>query len=248
MRKGHYHTMEKHLFRIASDLHSEFWRGENLWPELLPPLESDKDSFLLLAGDIGTIRTFNHEWFQSVADRFAGFMHINGNHEYYGSSILDNDPYLIEIKPKDNINVIGATLWTDFDGLNPVAMTLAQSGMNDYRSVRDNSPSLTADINKETVQALTGLIKQGDVVVTHHPPSYKSITPGFEGSMLNPAFLNNLDQLVVDKKPSLWVHGHVHSSHDYVIGDTRIVCNPYGYFMRDENKDYNPELVIELDG
>jgi len=27
----------------------------------------------------------------------------------------------------------------------------------------------------------------------------------------------------------LWVHGHTHDPYDYVIGETRVVCNPRGY-------------------
>jgi predicted NBD/HSP70 family sugar kinase len=26
-----------------------------------------------------------------------------------------------------------------------------------------------------------------------------------------------------------WVHGHTHSTHDYMIGNTRVLCNPRGY-------------------
>jgi hypothetical protein len=27
----------------------------------------------------------------------------------------------------------------------------------------------------------------------------------------------------------LWTHGHTHHKFDYMIGETRIVCNPRGY-------------------
>lgn len=235
--------MEKQKFRIASDLHSEFWRGENLWPELLPPLDSDKDSILLLAGDIGTKRTLNQDWFEEVVSRFHHFCYVEGNHEFYGSSVYDAEEP--EIIIEDGRNILGVTLWTDMDTANPVTMQLARNGMNDYRAVRDNTPEYTVELNGKHVAFLYDYLKESDVVVTHHAPSYKSLTPGFEGSMLNPAFLNNLDGFILDRKPALWVHGHVHSSHDYFIGDTRVVCNPYGYFMHEVNKDYNPALVVE---
>ena len=44
----------------------------------------------------------------------------------------------------------------------------------------------------------------------------------------------------------LWVHGHTHSSFDYNIHGTRVVCNPRGY----EDHDLNPEyydIIIDLD-
>jgi hypothetical protein len=27
----------------------------------------------------------------------------------------------------------------------------------------------------------------------------------------------------------LWTHGHMHNTSDYLMGDTRVVCNPRGY-------------------
>ena len=27
----------------------------------------------------------------------------------------------------------------------------------------------------------------------------------------------------------LWLHGHTHAPRDYVVGTTRVVCNPRGY-------------------
>jgi len=27
----------------------------------------------------------------------------------------------------------------------------------------------------------------------------------------------------------LWTHGHMHNASDYMIGETRVVCNPRGY-------------------
>ena len=45
-------------------------------------------------------------------------------------------------------------------------------------------------------------------------------------------------------QPQLWVHGHVHNSCDYKVGDaTRIVCNPHGY--GDENPRFDGSLVVE---
>ena len=32
-----------------------------------------------------------------------------------------------------------------------------------------------------------------------------------------------------DAKIVLWTHGHMHDPLDYMIGDTRVVCNPRGY-------------------
>lgn len=239
--------MEKQKFRICSDLHSEFWRGENLWPELVPELETDKHSILLLAGDIGINGRVNFDWFDEVVGRFQDYMYIPGNHEYYQNSInQEPDDVVVRTFAEGKVRVIGTTLWTDMDNSNPLAMVSAQRGMADYSAIYSNSPEHTVYLNKGYRARLDELVRYGDVVVSHHPPSYKSLTPGFENSPLNPAFLNNLDAFVLDLQPALWVHGHVHSSHDYHIGETRVICNPYGYYKHEVNKDYNPELVVEI--
>ena len=44
--------------------------------------------------------------------------------------------------------------------------------------------------------------------------------------------------------PDVWVHGHVHHSVGYVLGETQVLCNPRGY--ADENPAFDPALVIEV--
>ena len=45
------------------------------------------------------------------------------------------------------------------------------------------------------------------------------------------------------------VASHVHSSHDYVVGSTRILANPRGYVRKEqpENPDFDPYLIIDLE-
>src|SRR5690606_37391535 len=84
------------------------------------------------------------------------------------------------------------------------------------------------------------------VVVTHHLPSAQSVNPKFTGDLLNAAYASDLDQVIEDGRPALWVHGHTHDSCDYQFGDTRVVCNPRGY--DDENAVFDRKLVVEIDG
>jgi len=66
------------------------------------------------------------------------------------------------------------------------------------------------------------------VVVSHHVPHPKSISPQFESHPLNPAFVSDLSQIIENRKPNIWIHGHTHCSCDYFVGQTRIICNPHG--------------------
>jgi Icc-related predicted phosphoesterase len=82
------------------------------------------------------------------------------------------------------------------------------------------------------------------VVVTHHLPHAKSIPARFQGDLLNAAYASDLSDVIKSGRPALWVHGHTHDSCDYVIGDTRIVCNPRGY--DDENSRFEAGMVIDV--
>ena len=45
----------------------------------------------------------------------------------------------------------------------------------------------------------------------------------------------------------LWCHGHIHQSKDYMIGNTRIICNPRGYEAWDEvNLAWDRNLIVEI--
>ena len=120
-----------------------------------------------------------------------------------------------------------ATLWSDLSNL--LDWFHYQRHLNDCR--------LIAGLTQERYQEAylthkTFLFNSGaDIIVTHHGPSYKSVTERFIGSELNPGFVTELSEeiLSMENPPKLWIHGHVHSEHDYMIGDTRIICHPRGY-------------------
>lgn len=69
------------------------------------------------------------------------------------------------------------------------------------------------------------------VVVGHHAPSKASTHPRYKSEVItNGAYSTNLDNYILDRRQiKLWTHGHTHEDFDYMIGTTRIVCNPRGY-------------------
>ena len=69
------------------------------------------------------------------------------------------------------------------------------------------------------------------VVVGHHAPSKLSTHPRYKRDVLmNGAYSSSLDEYILDHPQiKLWTHGHTHEDFDYMIGSTRIVCNPRGY-------------------
>ena len=79
------------------------------------------------------------------------------------------------------------------------------------------------------------------IIVTHHAPSPYSIDEKYEGSLLNAAFASNLNQFIVEHPQiRLWAHGHMHNPTDYILGETRVVCCPFGY-----NNENNFNLPYE---
>ena len=69
------------------------------------------------------------------------------------------------------------------------------------------------------------------VVVGHHAPSKLSTKPQYENdTLMNGGYSSNLYQFMLDRPQiKMWTHGHTHHCFDYMIGETRVVCNPRGY-------------------
>ena len=59
---------------------------------------------------------------------------------------------------------------------------------------------------------------------------------------LNPYFCNSLDGDILESDKTLWIHGHVHSRWDYMIGNCRVVANPLGY-PREIPGEYEIKIV-----
>jgi Icc-related predicted phosphoesterase len=90
------------------------------------------------------------------------------------------------------------------------------------------------------------------VVVTHHTPLGLSNPQTNRARYLPAAYASNVELLV--SKADYWVHGHIHASSDYSIGECRVICNPRGQSSRNrdladvfyENANFDPSLLIDL--
>ncbi|MDX3927841.1 MAG: metallophosphoesterase [Shinella sp.] len=251
---------------IISDLHLEF--GQPFVQP--PPPEAD---VLVCAGDLLTRGIApSIEWLATNLPSSMPVVFTAGNHEYYGGSVQESirearllrDRFpQIHFLENEAVNIggtrfVGATLWTDFrlNGGDPeLAMAAAQSGMNDYKKIkfcklpyRKFKPIHAYRKHQESraflKSALENATARTTVVLTHHAPSPRSIPPEFKGDPLSACYASDLEDLIVDEQPALWVHGHVHHGFDYQIGRTRVVANPRGY--PGERTGFDPQLVIEI--
>jgi DNA repair exonuclease SbcCD nuclease subunit len=169
-------------------------------------------------------------------------------------TFLENDIAIVA-----GVTFIGCTLWTDFALNNdqPLAMARARQAMNDYNLIFQNEHErLTPRHALARHEFSVGILRERlrhrypegpIVVVTHHLPSSRSIAGRYANSEYNAAYASRLDDLVSESGAALWVHGHIHISQDYVIGGTRVVCNPRGYDGYELNPSFNPSLVVEIE-
>jgi predicted MPP superfamily phosphohydrolase len=237
---------------------------------------------LVLAGDICEIDKYGllQLFLKDVSERFWRVVYVMGNHEYYNGhiseskykiqeiiyNILENSRYFFDnihlldnnVVTIEDVNFIGATLWTDVNKGNPISKFDIQRGLNDYRLIRitDENRLLTPDDTITLHEASLAFLKDSliqlkgkkNVVVTHHLPSHQMVMEKYRGSELNPAFVSDLDYIIEKYNPNAWIFGHTHHSVDAKIYRTRMICNPKGYTFlgTDENKTYNPLFTINI--
>lgn len=167
--------------------------------------------------------------------------------------------------------VLGTTLWTDFalfgSGADEIeaAKAACTKVMLDYKGLiqlawpepdgepREFAPDDSLALHEQARAWLEAELAKPfagqTIVVTHHAPMRESLAPRYAEDLVSAGFVNHLPTLV--RAPaSLWIHGHTHTSFDYVVGGTRVVCNPRGYFSRRtqqwENPDFAWDKVVEI--
>lgn len=163
---------------------------------------------------------------------------------------LEND--FVEI---NGIVFFGAIFYTDLNLKNDIQMAMYFSRyLNDFYYVRKEQNSQDVVIqpldyikwNKESFECLQSIVKndftKNIVVFTHHAPSGKSISQEYVNEDTNPLYASDFSEFILDNpKIKYWCHGHIHSKSNYQIGNTKILCNPYGY-NRDSTIYYKGEI------
>jgi Icc-related predicted phosphoesterase len=245
---------------ILSDVHLEFAKFKYEVPEC---------DVVVLAGDIhpGVAGVM---WAQ---DTFGDtpVLYVPGNHEFWGKRRLHRHLEKMKDKAKgSNVQVLyndavvlggvrfmGATMWTDFNlyGNPHNACIVARADMGDYEEIWMDvrQPIIPQDLIREhnvskvfmyttTAQPFEGKT----VMISHHAPSELSCAEKYRNDKLTPAYASRLENDMLDMNIDLWIHGHIHDSADYMIGDSRVICNPRGYHGHYLNPDFDSSLVVEV--
>jgi len=164
--------------------------------------------------------------------------------------ILENDTCEI-----DGWQFFGATLWSDYllTGDLAASSEAAQRLMTDFRSIRHwpslrkLTPFLARQAHAASLLALKSFLESGDrqrsVVITHHAPSARTLPTKDQTDPLSGAYASNLEPLIIEAGPRLWIHGHIHQPASYVLGASQVIANPRGY---PGEEGFNRALVIDL--
>jgi len=204
--------------------------------------------------------------------QFHHVVYIAGNHEFYHGKFVASlqhlrdecakypNVYFLERDNKeiDDVVFIGATLWTDCNKGDPLTLHALPDLMNDFKIIRHDGkrytklrPAHIIERHSQTLgyfkSVLTDHKDRKVVVAGHHSPSHLSVHPRYANNhAMNGGYHSDLSEFILDHPQiKLWTHGHTHHAFDYMIGSTRIVCNPRGYEGYEET-GWNPNMVLEI--
>ncbi|MBY3314764.1 metallophosphoesterase [Rhizobium laguerreae] len=135
--------------------------------------------------------------------------------------LLENSSVVI-----DSVRFIGCTLWSEAD--------LSDFASIDYEIVhrkrKQFRPAHQSALEQASRAYLATVLEEPfsgkTVVITHHAPRPE------------------MSDLIQRTQPDLWIHGHVRSPLDQMVGRTRIVANPK--LTPNEDQNFDRFLVIEI--
>ena len=168
-----------------------------------------------------------------------------------------------------DIIFLGGTLWTDMNKEDPHTLYAIKGVMNDFQVIKNSSrvasfkdeegnfhqrvarfcPEDTVEDHKAMLDFIDATTKDNTkkyVVVGHHAPSKLSTKPMYaDDTTMNGAYSSDLSEFILDRPQiKLWTHGHTHDRFDYMMGETRVVCNPRGYIGYEDSADnFNFQLL-----
>lgn len=206
-----------------------------------------------------------HAFIERCCERFPDVVYVMGNHEHYHGDFATSAKIIREtFADLENFNFLdkewtiingvkffGGTLWTNMNNKDHITKYEIKKMMNDFRIVKNTlvgenckfSPDDAIEEHYDFRRKLDEfLLIQPDmpvVVVGHHAPSKKSTHPRYARDVLmNGGYSSDLDSYIMERPQiKLWTHGHTHEPFDYMIGETRIVCNPRGYIGHEQRAD-----------
>jgi len=225
---------------------------------------------LVIAGDTHTDIEYVRNFTQCLLYKYRNLeiVIVPGNHECYGKAITQTELLMATLKASrchvllnDSVRVqgvvfVGGTLWARI----PKGMCAAvEATVKDFERISELS---TERMKRECNDCCDAIFTEAEqcyltektplVVVTHFAPSLHSLHPkyGTADMPFNRYFCNELESVVIASNATLWIHGHTHSSMDYILSDTRVICNPRGWSAdanaHPENPQFECPKIVDL--
>ena len=221
---------------------------------------------LVVAGDLcNGMKTIGVGWIEDMCKCYAHVVFVPGNHDYYHWEMPEVDNLWRIIADRienfhylnggyefiEGVPFYGCALWTDLEAANPMERTAIVTGLADFGVIHGMTPVVYQALHNQHLAGLKVFLDNYEhdcVVVTHHAPHYNSVAEWYrEGgfAQLNHGFYTDLGDVFYDHPQiKLWLHGHTHSGFDYVVHNTRVVCNPLGYGK--ENPWFQEDCIMEI--
>jgi hypothetical protein len=255
--------------QLLSDLHLE--------SEAFDPQPHPRADVLVLAGDIDSTWAA----LERFAGWPVPVLFVAGNHEFDGRELDDAWPALRErceqlgfvlleceqtvLAAPDGrrIRFVGTVRWCDFDVFGPVRHAAAlRAGAYFQRVMGATLGGVPFDADAVRREALACRVwlqrtlaepAQGrwdaTVAVTHFAPSLRSADPRYGKANGTASFCNADDDLLAHA--ALWLHGHLHCRHDYVVEHaggrrTRVVCQSRGLADKGEVAGFEPLRLVAV--
>jgi hypothetical protein len=201
----------------------------------------------------------NHEYYHGIMN----FVNEDLFEFYRKNNVTFLNPGMVEVS--DKVFLIGTTLWTDMYKEDPMAMGHARRSLNDFCGMievadgqglafnkRLFTPQDSVDLHKQSLVAINTAYKNAVdlgakkvIVATHHAPTGQSVDDRYAGSIINACYHSELGDFILDR-PLIqnWIHGHMHNTNDYMVGQCRVQSNPRGY--HGDNHRFDPLAHIEV--
>lgn len=197
----------------------------------------------------------NHEFDDRDVD--AALAELRAHCARVGFTMLHRETTIVEMRGR-RVRFAGTIGWSDFD-LRGTAdrarcMRAAQFFLEKIqRSTRDGRVFDAEQVRTEALRDLAWLTdalsqpRRGadwdeTVVVTHFAPAPESADPRYGLQPSSASFCNDHRHLM--GRAGLWIHGHVHCTHDYLLAGTRVRCNARGHLEKGETERFEPMCVV----
>jgi Icc-related predicted phosphoesterase len=247
---------------IAQDLHDHPQSATLMQAQIMGTLGTRQAQALRFRG-----------FLERCSERFPHVVYVAGNHEFYHGKWVQNIQDLrqecaqfanVHFLERDSVTIdgvlfVGGTLWTDMNRGDPLTLHAIISMMSDFQIIRNDAKGFrklsamdTVDRHMQTKNYIKTVLEQNPdtptVVVGHHAPSTLSTHPRYANdTLMNGAYRSDLSDMILDHSQiRLWTHGHTHEDFDYMLGATRIVCNPRGYLGHESRADHFQLKILEI--